>query len=55
MVRSAAMPRLRLTPEKDPRYPLDRRLDGPESWSEYRRQSKNSLPVSEIEPRSFIL
>jgi hypothetical protein len=38
---------------KDPRYPLDRRLGGPQSRSERRGQKKNSLPLSRIEPWSF--
>jgi hypothetical protein len=37
--------------EKDPRYRLDRRLDGPQSWSEYRGQRKIRVPVSGIESR----
>jgi hypothetical protein len=36
---------------KNPRYPLDRRLGGPQSRSGRRGQKKN-LPLSGIEPRS---
>jgi hypothetical protein len=28
---------------KDPRYPLDRRLDGPQSWYGYRGYRKNAF------------
>jgi hypothetical protein len=46
-------PRPRFTPgERTPRYPLYRRLGGPQSWSGHRGYRKNSLPVSGIEPRS---
>jgi hypothetical protein len=38
--------------EKDPRYPLDRRLGGPQSRSGRRGLKKNPLPLSGIEPRS---
>jgi hypothetical protein len=38
---------------KDPRYPLDRRLGGPQSQSGHRGYSKNLLPLSGIEPRSL--
>jgi hypothetical protein len=36
----------------DPRYPLDRRLGGPQNWSGHRGQRKNPLPLPGIEPRS---
>jgi hypothetical protein len=36
---------------KDPRYPLDRRLDGPQSRSGHRIQRKNPFPLPGIEPR----
>jgi hypothetical protein len=35
---------------KWPKYPLDRRLDGPRSWSGYYGEKKNILPPSGIEP-----
>jgi hypothetical protein len=44
-----------LLPEKDPRYPLDRRLGGPQRWSEHRGYRKSPLPLQESEPRSFSL
>jgi hypothetical protein len=34
----------------DPRYPLDRRLGGPQSRSGRRALKKNPLPLSGIEP-----
>jgi hypothetical protein len=37
--------------EKYPRYPLYRRLDGPQSRSGHRGYRKNPLPLPEIEPR----
>jgi hypothetical protein len=37
---------------KDPRYPLYRRLGGPQSRSGHRRYRKNPLPLPGIEPRS---
>jgi hypothetical protein len=36
---------------KNSRYPLDRRLGGPQTWYEYCRVEKNLLPLSGIEPR----
>jgi hypothetical protein len=33
---SASRPDRSLAPGMDPRYPLDRRLGGPQSWSEHR-------------------
>jgi hypothetical protein len=36
----------------DPRYPLYRRLGGPQSRSGHRGYRKNPLPLSGIEPRS---
>jgi hypothetical protein len=38
---------------KDPRYPLYRRLGGPQSWSGHRNYRKNPLPLPGIEPRSL--
>jgi hypothetical protein len=38
---------------KDPRYPLDRRLGGPQSRSGQRFWEKNPLPLPGIEPQSF--
>jgi hypothetical protein len=40
---------------KDPRYPLDRRLGGPQSWFGHRGLIKSPLPLPGIEPRSFSL
>jgi hypothetical protein len=37
---------------KDPRYPLYRRLGGPQSRFEHRGYRKNPLPLPGIEPRS---
>jgi hypothetical protein len=37
---------------KDPRYPLDRKLGGPQSRSGHRGLRKNPLPLQGIEPRS---
>jgi hypothetical protein len=37
---------------KDPRYPLYRRLSGPQSRSGHRGYRKNALPLLGIEPRS---
>jgi hypothetical protein len=37
---------------KDPRYPLYRRLGGPQSRSGHRGYRKNPLPLPGIEPRS---
>jgi hypothetical protein len=42
---SAALP-----PGKDPRYPLDRRLGGPQNRSERGGEEKNSQPPARIEP-----
>jgi hypothetical protein len=39
---------------KDPRYPLDKRLSGPQSRSGRSDWNKNPLPLSGIEPRSSI-
>jgi hypothetical protein len=39
---------------KDPRYPLDRRLGGPQSRSGRRDEKKNPLPQSGIEPQSVV-
>jgi hypothetical protein len=38
---------------KDPRYPLDRRLGGPQSLSEHRGYRKKPSPRPGIEPRKF--
>jgi hypothetical protein len=38
--------------EKDPRYPLYRRLGGPQSRSGHRSYKKNPFPPPGIEPRS---
>jgi hypothetical protein len=35
---------------KDPRYPLERRLGGPQSWSGHRGQWKNHLLLPEMKP-----
>jgi hypothetical protein len=35
---------------KNPRYPLDRRLGGPQSWSGRGGEEKNSQPQSGLEP-----
>jgi hypothetical protein len=37
---------------KNPRYPLDTRLCGPQSWSGHRGYRKNRLPLPGIEPQS---
>jgi hypothetical protein len=37
---------------KDPQYPLDRRLGGPQSRSGHRGYKKNPLPLLGIKPRS---
>jgi hypothetical protein len=37
-------------PAKDPRYLLDRRLRGPQSWSGHRGYRKKTLPLQGIEP-----
>jgi hypothetical protein len=48
-------PRPRFTPGgKSPRYPLYRRLGGPQSRSGRRGKRKNPLPLSGIEPRPLI-
>jgi hypothetical protein len=39
-----------LLPRKDPWYPLDRRLGGPQSRSGRGGEEKNSKPPPEIEP-----
>jgi hypothetical protein len=41
-----------LTPRKETRYTLDRRLGGPQSRSGHRDYRKNHLPPPGIEPRS---
>jgi hypothetical protein len=42
----------RLPPEKDPWHPSDRRLGGPQSWSEHLSYKKNPLPLPGIETQS---
>jgi len=37
---------------KDPQYPLDRRLGGPQSWSGHRGWRKNPLPLLKFKFRS---
>jgi len=44
-----------LPPGMDRRYPLDKRLGGPKSWSEHRGYRKNPLPLPGIESRSSSL
>jgi hypothetical protein len=39
-----------LPPEKDPRYPLDRRVGGPQSRSGRGGEKKNSEPPPGIKP-----
>jgi hypothetical protein len=46
---SATCPVL-FTPGDSPQYPLDRRLGGPESWSEHIDKEKNSHPLQESDP-----
>jgi hypothetical protein len=46
---SVSRPGRALAPGKDPRYPLDRKLGGPQSRSGHRGQSKNLLPLLGIE------
>jgi hypothetical protein len=48
------MPQLLYTQDKNPWYPLDRRLDGPQSLSGYGGEEKNIsfLPLVGIEPQS---
>jgi hypothetical protein len=41
-----------LVPGMDTRYPLDRRLGGPQSWSGHRGYRKYPLPLLGIKPRS---
>jgi hypothetical protein len=41
-----------LPPGKDPRYPLERRLGGPQSRSGHRGYRKSPLLLPGIEPRS---
>jgi len=40
-----------LSQGKDPRFPLDRRLDGPQSQFGRGGEEKNSLPLLGIEPQ----
>jgi hypothetical protein len=44
-----------LLPGKEPRYPLDRRLGGPQSRSGHGGQEKNSQPRRESNPRTPIV
>jgi len=39
------MPQLLYPQGKSPMYPLYRRLGGPQNWSGYRVEEKNSFPV----------
>jgi hypothetical protein len=48
-------PRQFYTQGKSPRFPLDRRLGGPQSLSENVGEAKNSQFLPEIEPRSSSL
>lgn len=41
----------RCTPGKDPRYPLSRRLAGPQSWSGRYGKEKYLLAVPKFKPR----
>jgi hypothetical protein len=43
-----------LPPGKAPRYPMDRRLGGPQSWSGRRGVEKN-LALPGIEPRPSVM
>jgi hypothetical protein len=38
-----------LHPYQIPEYPLNRRLDGPQSWSQHLEEEKNLLPLLGIE------
>jgi hypothetical protein len=38
-----------LPPGKDPQYPLDRNLGGPQSWSGHRGYRKNPSPLPGFE------
>jgi hypothetical protein len=49
---SAPRPGWDLPLGKDPRYPLDRRLAGPQSWSGHRGKRQNPLHLWRIEPWS---
>jgi hypothetical protein len=49
---SASRPGRALSRGKDPRYPLYRSQDGPQSRSGHRGYRKNPLPLPGIEPRS---
>jgi hypothetical protein len=49
---SASRPGRALPRGKDPRYPLYRRLGGPQSRSGHRGYMKNPLPLLGIKPRS---
>jgi hypothetical protein len=41
--------------EKDPRYPLDRRLGGPQSWSGHGGEEKTSQSCRESNPRTPVV
>jgi hypothetical protein len=45
----------RFTPRREPRYPLNRRLGGPQSRSGNLGEEKNLFPVLGIEPRFLIV
>jgi hypothetical protein len=49
---SASSPGRALAPGKDARYPFDRRLGGPQSWSNTEAREKIILPLPGIEPLS---
>jgi hypothetical protein len=49
------MPQLLQSPGKNPQAPLNRKLDGPQSWSGQCAEKKNVLPLPRIEPRYFFL
>jgi hypothetical protein len=40
-----------LLPGREPQYPLDRRLGGPQSWSGRDNEDRLSLPLPWIDPR----
>jgi hypothetical protein len=47
---SASRPGRTLPPGKGTRYPLYRRLDAPQSWSDHKGWRKNPLPLRGIAP-----
>jgi hypothetical protein len=48
-------PAVLFTRGKDPQYPLDKKVDGPQRWSGHRGQTKNPLSLPRIEPHSVSL